>query len=116
MTVQELRSAPLTQESRDLSNEIFGRPLQLEVAAAATCLEQGFVIDDLCMEVRRRAETAGLDPPKESAVRKNLAKLVAAGALDVLPSSRPGSPGYYSPAQDSAFWSFALELYSYIPE
>jgi hypothetical protein len=112
MTISELAQAQLTAESRVLSNAIFGRDYQLEIAAAAAGLEAGFVTDDLWMETRRRAEDAGLVPPKESAVRTSLARLVSAGALDLLPPSRPGSPGYYSPARESAFWPFALELYA----
>jgi hypothetical protein len=110
MTLTELADTPLTVGSRDLSQDLFGREYQLEVAVAVVRLEAGFVIDDLYMEARRRAADAGLDPPKESAVRKSLAKLVAAGAVDVLPPARRGSPGYYSPAADSAFWPFALQL------
>jgi hypothetical protein len=111
MTAGDLARATITEASRRLSQEIFGRPHQLEVAAAVGELHDGFVIEALLKKAEVRAIAAGLAPPKQSAIRKNLERLVKAGAVRSLPSPRPGSPGYYSAAGDSAFWGFASQLY-----
>lgn len=107
----EVAQAALTPRSRELSNAVFGRPHQLEVATAVGAMDAGFVVEDLVLKARERATDAGLDPPKESAVRKNLTKLVSAGAVSVLPSTRPGIAGYYSVDETAPFWPFLLDLY-----
>ncbi len=112
MTVHEVAQATPTTSSRALSKTIFGRDHQLEVGVAAAHMEGGFAAEDLVLEARRAAADAGLDPPKESAVRTNLARLVTARAVIEFPQPRPGSPAHYSAAKESAFWAFALELYS----
>lgn len=109
--IKSVAHARLTQESRDLSNAIFGRPHQLEVATAVAAMDGGFVIEDLVIKARERASDGGLDPPKDSAVRKNLARLVSGGAVDALPPTRPGIAGYYSVGEASPFWPFLLDLY-----
>jgi hypothetical protein len=110
MTLPQLAQTATTQALRDVSQTVFGRPHQLEIAAAIAGIQGGFEIDDLHREAQDAASSAGLDRPSRSATQKNLAKLVAAGAVNELPPPRPGVPGYYSAAAASAFWAFALEL------
>lgn len=110
MTVQMAAQVRPAQGIRRISRDLFGRTHQLEVAFTAATLEPGFVLDDLIRNVQDRAEAAGLELPKESSVRKNSMRLVDAGALDMLPSSGPGSPARYTAVQGSPFWALALEL------
>lgn len=112
MTIPEVRQATVTRASRRLSNGLFGREYQLEVAATAASLDPGFLVEDLSEEVTRRAREADVEVPKLSAVRKNLAKLVEAGVVDMLPASRPGSPAHYTAVVESGFWTFAAQLYA----
>jgi hypothetical protein len=107
-----LADARLTGEIREISNLIFGRPYQLEVAAAIAALGTNSTIDEIYMRTRERAKNAKLDPPKEGSVRKSVERLVTAKAVHGFPAQRAGNPGYFDPNSESAFWDFALELHT----
>lgn len=110
--MHEVTQATISSASRKISNDLFGREYQLEVASAAAGLEAGFLVEDLVDEVGRRAHDAGVEVPKQSAIRKSLARLVEAGVIDMLPAPRRGSPAHYTAAPDSGFWLFAVQLYA----
>lgn len=110
MTASEVAEEQITSELRALSKAVFGREYELEVAAAAALLEENSTVEEIFLKARERAEEAGLEVPKESAVRTCLERLVIATALIGMPSPRPGVSGYFEPRMDSAFWTFALEL------
>jgi hypothetical protein len=110
MTASEVAEERITIEVRALSKAVFGREYELEVAAAAALLEKNSTVEEIFLKARERAEEAGVEVPKESAVRTSLERLVAATALTGVPSPRPGLSGYFEPRSDSAFWDFALEL------
>jgi hypothetical protein len=112
MMLSRLSEAQLTDEVRKVSNSVFGRPCQLEVAAAIAALDTNSTIDDIYMKTRERAEEAGLDSPKVGAVRKSVDRLATARALVEFPAQRPGTPSYFNPNSDSAFWDLALELHA----
>jgi hypothetical protein len=110
MTLGRFVEAEPTEEARTLSSLVFGRPYQLEVAAALAALQDSSTIERIYLKARERASAAGLDPPKEGAVRKSIARLIDAKAVDEFPGERPGSPGYFSANSGSGFWDFALDL------
>jgi hypothetical protein len=110
MTASEVAEEQITTELRALSKMVFGREYELEVAAAAALLGENSTVEEIFLKARERAEEAGLEVPKESAVRTCLERLVTAAALTGVPSPRPGVPGYFEPRTGSAFWAFALEL------
>jgi hypothetical protein len=110
MTASEVVEEQITAELRAVSKGVFGREYELEVAAAAATLGGNSTVEEIFLKARERAEEAGLEVPKESAVRTCLERLVIAAALTGVPSPRPGLPGYFEPRTDSAFWAFALEL------
>lgn len=112
MTLARLARSGLTEQTREISNAVFGRPYQLEVASAIAALDANSTVDEIYMKTRERAGEAQLEPPKEGAVRKSVDRLVIAKAVDGFPPQRPGAPGYFAPNSDSAFWDFAAELSS----
>jgi hypothetical protein len=110
MTASQVAAQRVTGELRALSKAVFGRWYEIEVAAAAASLEKNSTVEEIFLKARERAEEAGVEVPKESAVRTCLERLVRANALTGHPSPRPGVSGYFEPRPDSAFWDFALEL------
>lgn len=110
-TLSGLADAQISLPVRKVSNSFFGRPHQLEVAAAIAALSTGSTIEEITLQCRVRAVEAGLEPPKEGAVRKSVERLVLVKALDTFPSPRPGSPAYFAPTAASPFWDLALNIY-----
>jgi hypothetical protein len=110
MTASEVVEERITNELRALSKAVFGREYELEVAVAVAALGKGSTVEEIFLKARERAAEAGLEVPKESAVRTSVERLVSATALTELRSPRPGVPGYFEPRPNGAFWTFALEL------
>src|SRR3954453_17619247 len=80
MTLPQLAHIVPTQSLRALSQTVFGRPHQLEIAAAVAGIQEGFEVDALHRQAQDAATSADLDPPSLGATRKNLARLIAVGA------------------------------------
>jgi hypothetical protein len=99
-----------TQTLRDLSNSLFGRPHQLEIAVAIASHSGALTIDEVLDLAQMRAGEAGLDVPKRGAVSKSIDRLVLAKALEEFPSPRPGSPCYFTQIDGSSFWGLVGEL------
>jgi hypothetical protein len=110
-TLSGLADAQISVSVRKVSKSFFGRPHQLEVAAAIAARGTGSTIEEITQECRERAVEAGLEPPKEGAVRKSVERLVLIRALDTFPSPRPGSPAYFAPLSSSPLWDLALSIY-----
>jgi hypothetical protein len=101
----------LTPSARDLSQELFGRPHQLEVAAAAARLEPTFSFEEAYEEARSTALSAGLEPPGRSAVRTNLQRLARAGALTQVLGTRTGEKHAWVRAESSSFWTWLAQAW-----
>jgi hypothetical protein len=110
MTLRSAARAESSVRCRGLSNDLFGRSFQLEIAFAAAALTSGFTLEELESEIRARAIRADLEPPKSSAVRTGVHRLMNVGVIIELSSPRPGVPTYYQPAPNSSFWPFVMEL------
>lgn len=110
MTVSDISGVRTSNGLRALSNSVFGRHYELEIAAALADLGESSTVEEIFLKARERAIDAGLEVPKEGAVRTSVGRLVTAGALSALSSPRPGIPGYFEPRTQSAFWAFASEL------
>jgi len=110
MTLPSFAAVPLTADLRNISNRVFGREYQLEIAAALAALDRSSTVEEIFLKARERAESADLEIPKESSVRTAVERLAVAGAVTEFPSPRPGIAGYFEPRPGSSFWDFALEL------
>lgn len=93
---------------RELSNEAFGRPHQLEIAAAVAGLEGTFTVEEVLERVRALARNAGEDAPGPSAVRKGLARLSALRTLSRV-KARKGESDLWM-ATESKFWPWLNDL------
>jgi hypothetical protein len=111
MTLSDLAAAPLSVGVRRVSNAVFGRPHQLEVAAAVAALGPNSTIEEIALKCRERGDDAGLEPPKEAAVRKSVERLVVMKAVDSFPAPRPGSPAYFAPVSANPFWDLAMKMH-----
>lgn len=93
---------------RELSQEAFGRPHQLEVAAAVAELKGTFTVEEVIEEVGTQAKSAGEDAPGASSVRKGLARLSALRTLSRV-KARNGESDLWM-ATESKFWPWLGDL------
>lgn len=101
---------PTTPALREASKAAFGRSSQIEVALVVASFESTFVFDDVYELVVERSRTAGLDPPGQSAVRTDLARLrTAFKAVEVLPTVR-GDQLQRHVRKPSPIWDLCLDL------
>lgn len=107
-SIRKAAEVPPSRRLRSASQDLFGRESQLETAFALAAVGPAS-FEEVLAEVGRRAANESLHPPKASAVRKGLAKLVDAGCATRL-GEGPGVTQYFAPQAASAFWPFLLEL------
>jgi hypothetical protein len=106
-----LAKRQLTQSARDLSQEVFGRPHQLEVAAAVARVEATFTFEEAYEEAKSRALSAGLEPPGRSAVRTNLQRLARAGALTQVVGASTGEKHAWVRVESNPFWTWLAQAW-----
>jgi hypothetical protein len=91
-------------ELRRLSNLIFGRDHQFEVAQAVAVLDPAIGAEDVIDEVRRRSAAEDGGRPSEATVRKCLERLELMGAVRSARSGRVGVADVWLRQDDSPFW------------
>jgi hypothetical protein len=94
---------------RDISNEVFNRPHQLEVAQAASRQAASFSAGEVIGAVRERARDAGQAPPGDSAARKNLQRLAALRVVRHVQDPAVGQSDMWQ-REPSLFWEWLEEL------
>src|SRR5262249_27303144 len=97
------------QRLRHISDEVFNRPHQLEVAQAVALQEESFQAGDVIDAIGERCSADGEEPPSDSAVRKNLTKLARLGVVKHVKSTVRGSAGIWT-REPGPFWEWLKGL------
>jgi hypothetical protein len=97
-------------ELRAVSNRVFGREHQFEVAQAVLALGEDMAADDLVDEVRRRSAAEGGGRPSTSAIRNCLERLEPMGAVKCARSGKVGTADVWLRQTDSAFWEWLADV------
>jgi hypothetical protein len=97
-------------ELRELSNRVFGREHQLEVAQAVLALGEDMAADDVVDEVRRRSAAEGGGRPSGSAIRNGLVRLEPMGAVTCARSGKVGTADVWLRQTDSTFWGWLAQV------
>jgi hypothetical protein len=100
---------PLTQ-LRALSNRVFGRDHQIEVAEAVLVLGNDMSADEVIDEVRQRSASEGGGRPSPTAIRNCLERLEPMGAVRCARSGKVGTADVWMRETTSGVWEWLAEV------